>query len=98
MQSLDIGPWVSHQLGPACLESAAEIYAPLPEEVVPRGDPFQGQRIGCWPTLGNELSKETHVLAKQETLLGRGTQVESSRVRGPGRTALLCSSQARASR
>ena len=27
------------------------------------------------------MSEETHVLTKQETLLGKGTQVESSRVR-----------------
>ena len=29
-------------------------------------------------TLGNELSKETHVLTKQETLLGRGAQAEGA--------------------
>ena len=38
--------------------------------------------------LRNELSEETHRLTKQEILLGRGTQVESSRVREPRRTAL----------
>ena len=38
--------------------------------------------------LRNELSKETHVLTKQKTLLGRGTRVENSRVREPRRTAL----------
>ena len=36
-------------------------------------DPFQGPRMGSCLTLGNELSEETHVLTKQETLLGRGT-------------------------
>ena len=36
----------------------------------------------------NELSEETHVLTKQEILLGSGTWVESSRVREPRRTAL----------
>ena len=51
-------------------------------------DPFQGPEVGSCLTLGNELSKETHVLTKQETLLGRGAQVESSRVREPRRTAL----------
>ena len=35
-------------------------------------DPFQGPRAGSCLTLGNELSKETHVLTKQETLLGKG--------------------------
>ena len=36
---------------------------------------------------------ETHVLTKQEILLGKGTRVESSRVREPRRTALPCGSQ-----
>ena len=35
------------------------------------------------------------MLTKQETLLGRGTQVESSRARGPKRTALSRGSQSR---
>ena len=46
-----------------------------------KGDPFQGPKLGSCLTLGNELSKETHVLTEQEILLGKGTQVESSRVR-----------------
>ena len=58
-----------------------------------KGDPFQGLKLGSFPTLGNELSEETHVLTKQEILLGKGTQVESSRVREPRRTALPCGSQ-----
>ena len=33
------------------------------------------------------MSEETHVLTKQEILLGKGTLVESSRVREPRRTA-----------
>ena len=52
-------------------------------------DPFQGPKLGSCLTLGNELSEETHVLTKQEILLGKGTGVESSRVREPRRTALL---------
>ena len=51
-------------------------------------DPFQGLKLGSCLTLGNELFEETHVLTKQEILLGKGTQVESSRVREPRRTAL----------
>ena len=51
-------------------------------------DPFQGPKLGSCLTLGNELSKETHVLTKQEILLGKGARVESSRVREPRRTAL----------
>ena len=38
------------------------------------------------------MFKETHVLIKQVTLLGRDDQVESSRVREPRRTSLPCSS------
>ena len=52
-------------------------------------DPFQGPKLGSCLTLRNELSEETHVLTKQEILLGKGTRVESSRVREPRRTALL---------
>ena len=44
--------------------------------------------MGSCLTLGNELSKETHVPTKQEILLGRGALVESSRVRETRRTAL----------
>ena len=51
-------------------------------------DPFQSPRVGSCLTLGNELSKETHVLTKQETLLGRSAWVERSRVGEPRRTAL----------
>ena len=60
-----------------------------------KGDPFQGLKLGSCLTLGNELSEETHVLTKQEILLGKGTRVESSRVREPRRTALPCGLQSR---
>ena len=53
----------------------------------------EGPKLGSCLTLRNELSKETHVLAKQETLLGRVTQAESRKVREPRRTALPCGSQ-----
>ena len=53
-----------------------------------KGDPFQGPKVVSCLTLRNELSEETHVLTKQEILLGKGTGVESSRVREPRRTAL----------
>ena len=46
-----------------------------------KADPFQGPKLGSCLTLGNELFEEIHVLTKQETLLGKGTRVESSRVR-----------------
>ena len=59
-----------------------------------KADPFQGPKLGSCLTLGNELSKETHVLAKQEILLGKGAWVESNRVREPRRT-LQCGLQSR---
>ena len=52
-----------------------------------KGAPFQGPKLGSCLTLGNELSKETRVLTKQEILLRKGTRVENSRVRNPG---LIC--------
>lgn len=58
-----------------------------------KGDPFQGPRVGSSLTLGSELSKETHMLTKQEALLCRGTQAESSRVREPRGTAVPCDLQ-----
>ena len=54
-----------------------------------KGDPFQDPKLGSYLTLRNELSKETHVLTKQEILLGKDTPIESRRVREPRRTALL---------
>ena len=51
-------------------------------------DPFQGPKLDSCLTLRNELSEETHVLTNQEILLGKGTRVESRRVREPRRTAL----------
>ena len=48
------------------------------------GGPLPGPETGLLSTLGNELSEETHVLTKQEILLGKGTRVESSRVGNPG--------------
>ena len=63
--------------------------------VAGKGDLFQGPKLGFCLTLRNELSEETHVLTKQEILLGKGTWVKSSMVREPRRTALLCGSQSR---
>ena len=51
-------------------------------------DPFQGPKLGSCLMLGNELCEETHLLTKQEILLGKGTWVESRRVREPRRIAL----------
>ena len=57
--------------------------------VVGKGTPSrQGPKLGSCLTLRNELSEETHLLTKQEILLGKGTRVESRRGREPRRTAL----------
>ena len=39
-------------------------------------DPFQGPKLDSCLTLRNELSEETHVLTKQEVLLGKGGEQE----------------------
>ena len=58
-------------------------------QVLQEEGPLPGPKTGLLDkTLGNELSKETHVLTEQETLLGKGTRAESSRVRECRRTAL----------
>ena len=48
--------------------------------------------MGSCITLRNELSKETHMLTKQEPLLERSAWAESRRVREPRRTSLPCCS------
>jgi len=56
-------------------------------------DSFQGPGVDSCITLGNESSKEIHVLIEQKTSLERGTWAGESRVREPRRTALPCGSQ-----
>ena len=57
-------------------------------DTLQEGEPLPSPKLGSCLTLGNELSEETHVLTKQEMLLGKGARVESSRVREPRTTAL----------
>ena len=52
------------------------------------GDPLQDPTVSSYPTLRNELSEEIHMKTKQETLLWRGVQSESSRLRKARRAAL----------
>ena len=59
---------------------------PLQYSCCRKRDPFQGLKLGS--SLRNELSEETHLLTKQEILLGKGSWVKSCRVRKPRRTAL----------
>ena len=54
-----------------------------------KGDFFHSTKASSCLSLRNKLSKETHLLTKQETLLGRDAWVESGRIRGLRRTALL---------
>ena len=60
-----------------------------------KGDPFQSLKLDSCLTLGNELSEETHMLTKQEILLGKGARVESRRVREPRSPALPRGSKSR---
>ena len=53
-----------------------------------KGDPFQGLKLGSCLTARNELSEETHVLTKQEILLGKVPGLRAVGKRNPG--ALLC--------
>ena len=57
-----------------------------------KGDSFQGPKLGSCLTLGKELSEET-CADKARDFIGKGTRVESSRVREPRRIALLRGSQ-----
>lgn len=57
------------------------------------GPPHPGPESGLFPTLKSELSKESLVLTKQETLSGKGTWVESRRIRELRRTVLPRDSQ-----
>ena len=56
--------------------------------ILQEGEPLPGPELGSYLKLGNELFEKTHVLIKQEILLGKGTRVESRRVREPRSTAL----------
>ena len=59
-----------------------------PPKCCRKGHPFQGPKGSSCLTLRNELSEETHVLTKQEALLGTGALAESVKVREPRKT--LC--------
>lgn len=52
----------------ACQPSLFQLF---PSDCCRKGDHFQGPRVDSCLTLGKELSEETHVLPKQEILLGR---------------------------
>ena len=58
------------------------------------GGRLPGPESGPCLILRNELSEETCVLTKEETLLGRGPQLQNSRVREARRTALTHGCQA----
>ena len=56
-------------------------------ELLQKGGPLPGPESGLLSNTQNELSEVTHVLTKQEILLGKSAWVESSRLE-PRRTAL----------
>ena len=51
-------------------------------KLLQEGDPFQGPKMDFGLTLRNELSEKTHVLTKEEILLGKCAQAESRRAIG----------------
>ena len=57
-------------------------------DLLQEGGLLLGPKVGSYLTLGNELSEETHLLTKQEILLGKDTRVENSKAREPRKTAL----------
>ena len=57
-------------------------------DLLQEGGLLPGLKVGSYLTLGNELSEETHLLTKQEILLGKDTRVENSKAREPRKTAL----------
>ena len=66
--------------------------------VLQEGGALSGSEMGLCLTLRNELSEDTHMLTKQETLLGRVPPTprgESRRVREPRRAALSRGSKSR---
>ena len=73
----------------AFLKGRQETYvAQSPCKHCRKGGLFHGLKGGSCLTLRNESPEEKYVLTKQETFLGRGAWVESSRVRNPGE--VLC--------
>ena len=79
-------------MGPSVFVTSSQGMQVLLVQVLQEGGPCQGPKGGPCLAFRNELSEETHVLMKPEALLGRGTQVESSRLREP-RTDLPRGSQ-----
>ena len=73
--------------GSVCPHSTGQGHDVGLESCCRKEDPFQGPKLGSCLTLRNELSEETHVLTKQEILLGNGAWVESSRIGEPRRAA-----------
>ena len=80
-------PWTAaYQAPPSMGFSRQEYWSRVP---LPSPELLSNTQI----ILRIELSEETYVLTKQEILLGKGTQMESIRVREPRRTALPRGSQ-----
>ena len=70
---LEYPEWLSDLMRAAdvsCSKNGVPSWLPV---VVGSGPPSRATRVGSCLTLGNELSEETHVLTKQEILLGKGT-------------------------
>ena len=63
--------------------------------VVGTGGPLQGPKSGLLSNTRERIVQGDTCLTEQEILMGKGTWVESSRLREPRRTALPCGSQFR---
>ena len=78
------GAWINLRLKNSHSEGVYFVYMLLSHHVAGRGVLFNTRK---W------VVQETHVLTKQETLLGRGNWAERRKVREPNRTALPHGSQ-----
>ena len=88
-QSPDSAARLAFDIG---LPALTNLTSSCPDSVAGKGTPSRGPE---WAVVyvRNELSKETHKLTKQETLLGRGAQAESSVcvcVKSPQSCLTLC--------
>ena len=70
------------------LEALIHTHIPFCTNCCRKGGPSQGPELGSCLTLGNELSEETRVLTKQETLLGKAPGWRAGGQGIPG--GLLC--------
>ena len=90
-----------HCLGSSFYWISCPIFVPFPYFVaswmglLQEGGLLSGPETGLLSNTQKWVVQETHVLTNREILLGKGTRVESSRVREPRRIALTRGSRSR---